>query len=167
MIRGISRAESRREEVPGPAVTPVSRGDQPGRQKPPARGESVAHRWAQSPGSVGAARRHLRETLRDWELLALADESVLVLSELLTNAVEHSRNPDRTVRTHFSRLPGGCGVRIEVHDADTAHLPCADPAADEDAVRGRGLRLVAACTRERWGVVLMSGSKAVWGEVTR
>lgn len=129
-------------------------------------GDPVICQWSQVPASVGAARARLRDTLVRWELPELADESVLVLSELLANAVEHSRTPDRTVRTRFSRLPGGGGVRIEVNDADTARLPCVRPAG-EDSLRGRGLLLVAACTGERWGVDVADGTKTVWGEVQR
>lgn len=128
--------------------------------------DPVICQWSQTPACVGEARRQLRAALAGWGLKELADESVLVLSELLANAVEHSRNPDRTVGTRFSRLPGGGGVRIEVHDADTAHLPRVRAAAD-DAPRGRGLLLVAACTGQRWGVDVVDGRKAVWGEVKR
>jgi anti-sigma regulatory factor (Ser/Thr protein kinase) len=133
----------------------------------PVSGETVIHRWSQTPESVRQARQKLGDTLRRWQLPDLVDDSAVVLSELLSNAVEHSRNPDRTVQTRFSRLPGGCGVRIEVHDADTARLPLMGPAGNDDALRGRGLRLVDACTCRRWGVEVTPVSKAVWGEVAR
>lgn len=129
-------------------------------------GDQVDCQWSQTPASVGEARQRLRAALVGWELPELADESVLVLSELLSNAVEHSRNPDRTVRTRFSRLPGGGGVRIEVQDADGDRLPRVR-AADDEAPRGRGLLLVAACTGEKWGVDVSGGAKTVWGEVKR
>jgi anti-sigma regulatory factor (Ser/Thr protein kinase) len=123
------------------------------------------HNWAQAPASVPAARRELRQTLHHWGLTDLADDSVLVLSELLTNAVEHARGPDGTVGTRFSRLTDGRGVRIEVLDPDARRLP--RMGAGEEDVRGRGLRLVDACTARRWGVVLGAHGKAVWGEVAR
>jgi anti-sigma regulatory factor (Ser/Thr protein kinase) len=99
--------------------------------------------------------------LHRWGLTDLTDDSALVLSELLTNAVEHARGPDGTVGTRFSRL----AVRIEVLDADTRRLP--RMGAGEEGVRGRGLHLVDACTARRWGVVLGAHGKAVWGEVAR
>ncbi|MFI0898893.1 ATP-binding protein [Streptomyces sp. NPDC020983] len=134
---------------------------------PPGAGDTVVHRWAQTPACVGQARRMLRETLGRWELADLADDCVLVLSELLANAVQHADSPDRTVGTCFRRLPGTDGVRIEVLDADGGRLPqVPDPAGGED-VRGRGLLLVGACTGERWGVVLGAAGKSVWGEVAR
>ncbi|WP_052397381.1 ATP-binding protein [Streptomyces sp. NRRL F-5123] len=134
---------------------------------PPGAGDTVAHRWAQTPTCVGQARRTLRETLGRWDLADLADDSALVLSELLTNAIEHADNPDRTVGTCFRRLPGKGGVRIEVLDADSGRLPrVPDPAGGED-VRGRGLRLVELCTAQRWGIVLGATGKSVWGEVAR
>jgi anti-sigma regulatory factor (Ser/Thr protein kinase) len=123
------------------------------------------HNWAQAPASVPAARRELRQTLHRWGLTDLTDDSVLVLSELLTNAVEHARGPDGTVGTRFSRLADGRGVRIEVLDADARRLP--RMGAGEEGVRGRGLHLVDACTARRWGVVLGTHGKAVWGEVAR
>jgi anti-sigma regulatory factor (Ser/Thr protein kinase) len=100
-----------------------------------------------------------------WGLGDLVDDSTLVLSELLSNAVEHSRNADGTVQTRFRRLNGGCGVRIEVHDTDAARLPHMSPGTDCEGVRGRGLRIVNACTRRKWGVDVTSEGKAVWGEV--
>jgi anti-sigma regulatory factor (Ser/Thr protein kinase) len=130
-------------------------------------GEAVVRGWSQTPESVRQARRQLRDTLRLWGLADLVDDSALVLSELLSNAVEHSLNPDRTVQTRFSRLPGGCGVRIEVRDADTTKLPLMRPAGSDDDVRGRGLQLVDDYTCHRWGVDVTSGTKVVWGEVTQ
>jgi serine/threonine-protein kinase RsbW len=133
----------------------------------PRPGDHVDSEWPQAASSVGEARRLLRAALIRWGLPELADESVLVLSELLSNAVEHSRNPDRTVRTRFSRLPGGGGVRIEVGDADGARLPRVRATSDGADLRGRGLLLVAACTGQRWGVDVAGGAKTVWGEVKR
>lgn len=129
---------------------------------------SVTDNWDQAADVVAVARRRLHDTLQQWNLTDLADDSALVLSELLTNAVQHAHGPGQTVKTQFSRLADGRGVRIEVHDADPRHLPIvqADRDSSED-VRGRGLRLVANCTAERWGVVLSPNGKSVWGEVTR
>lgn len=127
--------------------------------------ETVAQQWPQSAASVRSARRELRETLQVWGLVELVEDSTLVLSELLSNAVEHSRNADGTVQTRFRRTAGGCGVRIEVYDTDAARLPRMSPATDCDGLRGRGLRIVNTCTRRNWGVDVTSEGKAVWGEV--
>jgi len=134
--------------------------------------ETVVLRWDQAPASVPAARHQLCDALRRWQLADLADASALVLSELLANAVEHARSPDRTVGTRFCRLADGRGVRIEVLDADAGHLPRmptveAEGGAGEVDVRGRGLLLVDACTAHRWGTVLTAQGKSVWGEVAR
>lgn len=132
--------------------------------------ETVVLRWDQAPASVPAARRRLCEALRRWQLADLADASALVLSELLANAVEHARSPDRTVGTRFCRLAGGAGVRIEVLDADAGRLPrmpSAEVGGGEVDVRGRGLLLVDVCTAHRWGTVLTAHGKSVWGEVAR
>lgn len=133
----------------------------------PAPTAPVTHHWDRTPASVPAARRQLHEALRHWDLTDLAGDSALVLSELLSNALEHSRSPDATVRTRFVPLADGKGVRIEVHDADGGHLPRMRSVSGDEAIRGRGLRLVDACTAHRWGTVLVMHGKAVWGEVAR
>lgn len=138
-----------------------------GRVFGPAPAEAVTYRWDPFPSSVPAARRQLREALRGWGLADLADDCVLVLTELLSNALAHAHGPDPVVSTRFSRLADGCGVRIEVHDSDTAHVPVRDSGGGADAERGRGLLLVDACTARRWGTVLGATGKAVWGEVAR
>lgn len=130
-------------------------------------GDTVVHQWAQTTASVPRARQALRGILREWQLGDLADDCALVLCELLANAVEHARcpGPDRTVQTRLSRLSGGGGVRIEVHDGDAGRLPRVRAAGSGED--GRGLRIVEACTRRRWGVEVGAGGKAVWGEVAR
>lgn len=129
--------------------------------------EPVVQQWKQTPSSVPAARHHLRETLRSWGLADLADASALVLSELLSNAVQHAHGPDPTVKTLFCRLTEARGVRIEVHDADSRRLPIMQTGVDNgEDDRGRGLLLVDACTAHRWGTVLVAHGKTVWGEVS-
>ncbi|MCZ1013098.1 ATP-binding protein [Streptomyces albulus] len=51
-----------------------------------------------------------------WGLAEVSDDALLVLSELLTNAVRHAQvSRGREIRTRYSREPQG--VRIVVHDA--------------------------------------------------
>lgn len=122
----------------------------------------VILRWRRHPGSVGRARSALRKALAEWGLVALEDTAMLVLSELLTNAVQHARvSPGREIETRW--VPASGGVRIEVHDA------CADPPEHRpvplDACGGRGLALVAALS-EAWGVARRDGpGKAVWAQL--
>ncbi|MEC3996573.1 ATP-binding protein [Actinacidiphila sp. DG2A-62] len=140
------------------ATSAVSAGNQP----------ALTGAWPQAAASVGRARRALRTVMSDWALRELADEAELVLSELMTNAVQHARNPAGTVETRFSLLPGGDGVRLDVYDADRERWPRMRPATADD-FGGRGLHLVDELTRRRWGVHLRPDApgKTVWAEVSR
>lgn len=88
---------------------------------------------------------------------------MLLLSELVTNAVCHGRvPPGRRVGTRLT-LGGGC-LRIEVADAnDDLPLP---RTAGEDDESGRGLALVDALA-DGWGTYRRAGGvgKCVWVEL--
>ncbi|KIF68026.1 hypothetical protein HY68_04150 [Streptomyces sp. AcH 505] len=119
----------------------------------------VVKRWPSSAQSVGRARHLLLRHLQAWRLTDLADSAPLVLSELVTNAVQHGRVPGRLIETRFERLVGG--VRIEVHDAGDTKPQLRTPTADDDS--GRGLALVDALTNGCWGVSGRAGvGKLVW-----
>jgi serine/threonine-protein kinase RsbW len=124
----------------------------------------VAHRWACHPRSVARARAQLRHTLADWGLAAVEDQALLVLSELMSNAVRHARVPvGRRIETRYAPAAGG-GIRIEVHDA-AAGLPQVRHPDDDDET-GRGLALVDVITGGRWGVSPREGAgKRVWALV--
>ncbi|MBD0739591.1 hypothetical protein BGM09_09055 [Streptomyces sp. CBMA29] len=94
----------------------------------------------------------------------LGDAAALVLSELLTNAMQHGRVPGRKIGTRFLRLADG-GLRIEVHDARSeAPSPREATAWDE---HGRGLALVEALTEGCWGTATREGpGKLVWAELS-
>ncbi|MEV4433613.1 ATP-binding protein [Streptomyces sp. NPDC049555] len=115
--------------------------------KPP----TVTHRWRHTARSIPLARAELRKALADWHLTAIEDDSLVVLSELLTNAVVHARVPrDRRIETRFEH-PVRDTVRICVDDADPTHPH-----------PGRGLSLVAALSSS-WGVSGRNGvGKRVW-----
>ncbi len=95
--------------------------------------------------------------LETWGLTSIEDEALLVLSELLTNAVVHGRvSPGREIETRF-RLEAGA-LRIRVDDA-CKRWPSVGPQSDEG---GRGLPLVAALSTS-WGVSNRVGvGKSVW-----
>lgn len=123
--------------------------------------EQVVRRWPNSARSVPRARRELLDTLAAWKLPELEDAAVLVLSELVTNAVRHAGSPrGREIETRFCRLSDG-RLRIEVHDAGD-HRPVLRRAADTDE-GGRGLLLVDSVTAHQWGVSSRGGvGKLVW-----
>jgi serine/threonine-protein kinase RsbW len=119
--------------------------------------------WNRHPRSVALARAELQQTIATWDLKALEDAALVVLSELITNAVVHARVPrGREIETRYRREEDG--IRIEVHDA-AAELPVLrTPDTGSDC--GRGLALVAALA-DQWAVSERNGvGKVVWAVLT-
>ncbi|MFG2324499.1 ATP-binding protein [Streptomyces sp. NPDC048568] len=131
------------------------------------------------PSEVGRARRWARSRLAGSAIRAdesLAEALVLLVSELVTNAVVH------TGRSAVLRLvlpeaapgePGELGepgtpeettVRLEVDDAsDLAPVP---RCVDDEATGGRGLALVDGLA-DRWGWSREGTGKRIWCELDR
>ncbi|WP_433893350.1 ATP-binding protein [Streptomyces sp. CA-111067] len=119
-------------------------------------------RWPQNPLSVPLARQELRAALAEWGRSELADAAELVLSELLTNSLQHAAGCGWDIETRLEL--DGAGVRLEVHDASEVR-PRVRAAGDEDD-GGRGLGLVDAITGGRWGVLTdLRPGKSVWALV--
>ncbi|MER6183432.1 SpoIIE family protein phosphatase [Streptomyces sp. NPDC001652] len=116
--------------------------------------------WRLSPDPVeaGRARSVVREQLHDWGLARLTDTAELLVSELVTNAVRHSRS-----RPLQLRLVRGDTLLCEVDD-DDHDLPTLLSAGPEDEF-GRGLRIVSTLARE-WGTSRTKAGKTVWFELT-
>lgn len=109
--------------------------------------------------SVPSARAHLTRVLHDWGLDPLADDAALVVSELVTNAVEASARP---LHVCLSAGPGWLVVAV----ADDGRCYPVRACPDGDAAGGRGLLVVEALSA-RWGwhpVVLPGLAKVVWAE---
>ena len=72
--------------------------------------------------SAGAARRAVRRTLAYWGLGEVTDDAVLLVSELVANAVCHARHdhrrPGRRPGLVLSLTCAGSSLRIEVRDTD-------------------------------------------------
>lgn len=103
--------------------------------------------------------RHLtRACLADWGLHEHSTVAELLVSELVTNALCHSRGTIRLVLSFQDGL-----LRCEVEDADPS-LPRACRARDDEE-RGRGLHLLEllSCC---WGSARTSEGKTVWFELT-
>ncbi|EME98787.1 hypothetical protein H340_19703 [Streptomyces mobaraensis NBRC 13819 = DSM 40847] len=90
-------------------------------------------------------------------MAAVEDAAVLVLSELMTNAVVHARvSPGRQVATRFTSE--GRRLHLQVEDADRRWSDL----SLRDGEGGRGLLLVEALSRQ-WGVSERNGvGKSVW-----
>ncbi|MET9823595.1 ATP-binding protein [Streptomyces sp. NPDC006349] len=112
--------------------------------------------------SVPAARAFAREVLADWGVRGRADDVVLCVSELATNALVHGVPPGRGFRLRL--LPCGDGVRVEVHDSGggVPAVPLDDPGGSAEG--GRGLLLVSELAN-KWGVGERGPGKVVWCEV--
>nr|WP_228447632.1 ATP-binding protein [Streptomyces paludis] len=117
-------------------------------------------RWKRHARSVGPARAELRKTLALWGLGAVEEAAVLVLSELVTNAVRHAQvAPGREIKTRFSLVAEG--LRIEVHDACSVR-PERRRVVGDDACEGRGLVIVEALA-DSWVAADRHGvGKVVW-----
>jgi anti-sigma regulatory factor (Ser/Thr protein kinase) len=122
---------------------------------------TVEEVWLPSrPESAGTARRLAQSVvLRQWALSAqLAEHAVLLVSELVGNAVRHTGA--RTFGLRMLRRRGW--IRIEVRDPSRG-LPCLMPVGELDT-SGRGLMLVDKLS-DRWGVDLLPCGKTTWFEM--
>ena len=124
-------------------------------------------RLAALPSSVPWARRVLRHMLCQWQLEAVADPALLLLSELVTNAVQASSDgasqeqPRQQMICLTVQLTDASLV-IRVWDANPA-LPVLQE-ADVTGDHGRGLLLVDFLA-DSWGHYASGGGKVVWCEV--
>ncbi|GGX70522.1 ATP-binding protein [Streptomyces anandii] len=144
-------------------------GQQPARLPGEAAG-AILLRLPCAPRSVPPSRRHTRETLAAWRVSTSVTETlVLVVSELVTNAVRYSwtRTPQAAAARRFFELSlyalADC-IRVEVRDKERK-LPVPTAVA-EYAEGGRGLEIVQCCT-SRWGAYhTCAGGKVVWCDVS-
>ena len=123
---------------------------------------SSALEFAPLPTAVPCARLHAVHVLHEWGLRDLADDTALIVSELMTNAAEASialpERPPITLRLLASEK----SLLIEVWDQSPLDL---DPRpADHGDECGRGLTVVAALA-DRWGCERTGyRRKVVWAE---
>ncbi|MER5348828.1 ATP-binding protein [Kitasatospora sp. NPDC002551] len=145
------------------------------------------------PAEVGRARRWVRSRLLNHGVdpdAPIAETVVLVVSELVTNAVVHTGCP-AVLRLCFplgdlpsgvpdaspDASPGGAGrdgvresatvgpLRVEVADASQVAPAPRHAGADVDATNGRGLELVELLC-DRWGWYPDGTGKRVWCEIS-
>ncbi|MET8703948.1 ATP-binding protein [Kitasatospora sp. NPDC004723] len=141
------------------------------------------------PAEVGRARRWVRSRLLNHGVdpdAPIAETVVLVVSELVTNAVVHTGCP-AVLRLCFplgdlpgalpDAAPGTAGhdgvresatvgpLRVEVADASQVAPAPRHAGADVDATNGRGLELVELLC-DRWGWYPDGTGKRVWCEIS-
>jgi anti-sigma regulatory factor (Ser/Thr protein kinase) len=124
----------------------------PGRRRPSGGAARSLEQTATAPGEISAVRRAVTAYL-DGCGCSNSDDAVLVLSELVTNAVLHAGGADRIA----VECDGG-SIRISVRDGTIAR-PAVQRASS--AIGGRGLRIVDTLA-ERWGCDDHAGGKTVW-----
>jgi anti-sigma regulatory factor (Ser/Thr protein kinase) len=110
--------------------------------------------------NVFAARRFVRKALSDWRIEQRADEVLVCVSELATNAITHGVPPGRGFSLHLW-LTTDAVLRLEVHDSGDGRPRLRD--LDEGGETGRGLWLVEALS-DCWGVGTRDPGKVVWCE---
>jgi CheY-like chemotaxis protein len=110
--------------------------------------------------SARAARAFASAALDEWEVDDIADDVLLVVTELVNNAVTHAHTPCE-LRLSISPVT----LRIEVIDEGPGTPDPLPPS--ETRNHGRGLHLVDALTAA-WGFEpIETGGKMVWAELMR
>lgn len=112
------------------------------------------------PRHVAKGRAFTRQALQDWgwDRTETSEDTLLLVSELLTNASLHSNGCRELVLT-----ADGATLRIEVHDGTTT-LPVHHPVPQPGLPGGRGLYIVERLS-DRWGTHTYGDGKAVWAEI--
>jgi anti-sigma regulatory factor (Ser/Thr protein kinase) len=111
------------------------------------------------PEAARHARRFTRRTLLAWGVRPdVMDPALLVVSELVTNALVHT---DGRVRLDLTLI--NHRLRIAVTDS-SPRTPVKPTSLGWEATGGRGILLVEAMA-ESWGTVPVSGGKQVWCEL--
>jgi anti-sigma regulatory factor (Ser/Thr protein kinase) len=105
------------------------------------------------------ARAAARRILPTWRLGALLEPVLLVVSELVGNAVRHGRPP---VDLRLRKADGG--VRVGVHD-EAPDVPVAGRQVPDTAESGRGMLLVDAFASETGIEQIAGDGKVVWAQV--
>ena len=134
----------------------------PGADDPTSTWNHRAHRSARmefepSLSSPRRSRTFVGSTARGWGLGDVGSLAELLVSEVVTNAVEHGTSGGTV---EIVALPAGLRVEVTDRSADLPELQ--HPAADEPT--GRGLAIVDQLSRW-WGVERTAAGKTVWFEV--
>lgn len=114
--------------------------------------------------AVGTVRRRARAVLTAWGMTCgIADDALLVVSELVTDAVVHAL-PPAELRLGMRHTLEGAVVRIEVADAGTAIRRIEDEHAPHIDEHGRG-RVIVTALAVRSGTFVSAGQMVRWAEL--
>jgi anti-sigma regulatory factor (Ser/Thr protein kinase) len=116
-----------------------------------------------SPSSVSVVRRTIVQDLNERGIATVTvDESEIVVSELVSNAIRHARPlSDGSLRVHWKVKAGV--VEVEVTDGGSDTTPRPAPRTVW-AASGRGLRIVRSLAHE-WGVADDRYGSTVWASL--
>ncbi|HZT67810.1 MAG TPA: ATP-binding protein [Acidimicrobiales bacterium] len=122
------------------------------------RGEERLHLPAH-PSAPTSARSFVAGVMTRWGMDELAETATLLVSELVTNAIQHASS-----EVDIVVAGAGSAVRVAVHD-HSGRVPLR-LMTDADGRGGRGLQLVESLS-DAWGVDCSPGDgKDVWFEMT-
>ena len=115
-----------------------------------------------TPQAVSVARQIARQLLGDEH--PATETAVLLLSELVTNSVMHSKSgaPGGTVT--IALCSGPAGILIQVRDDGGPSEPRVSAISADGAEHGYGLLLVDALA-ERWGTISSPDGRVTWCRV--
>jgi len=127
------------------------------------------------PLATRHAVAHASDVLRNWDVPSnVAADALLIVDELVTNAVRHSGVSTEPSEAERGRpRVGGCGLALWTH---SGHLViCVHDEADQvpvlrevslDAENGRGLQIVAGLCNGAWGYTVQPSQpgKLVWAQ---
>ncbi|WP_372347626.1 ATP-binding protein [Streptomyces sp. KL116D] len=120
------------------------------------------------PAEVGRARRWARSRLAGSGIEPdepMAETLILLVSELVTNAVVHTGRP-AVLRMVLPGVQEACPGTVRVEVADSCARPPAPRHAAGEETNGRGLELVDGLA-DRWGWRPEGAGKAIWCEIDR
>ena len=120
--------------------------------------DGASLRLSEDITSAARARRFVEERCAAWGFDAVVDDAVLVVSELVTNAVIHGKSSAELRLVRAQDI-----LRVEV--ADDGPAPPDPQLAGADDEHGRGLFLIGALSAA-WGTeAAPGGGKVVWADL--
>lgn len=127
-------------------------------------GGAVIQALEHRPDAAGAARATTRAVLEDWHVdQDAADSMLLVVSELVTNAVEHALPP---VALHLYRERAGDQVWVGVTDGGPARDEGTWTSSCTSEEHGRGLAVVEVLSTSHGTRTHAGGTATHWARLT-
>jgi anti-sigma regulatory factor (Ser/Thr protein kinase) len=114
------------------------------------------------PGAVACARLHARQVLWEWGLSTFSENVELLVSELMTNAMQASLSAERVLPVNLRLSSDRSRLLVQVEDT-SRNPPAPAVGAHDDDESGRGLLIVdAISTKWGWDAKKDHSGKTVW-----